>query len=258
MSDYSLRSGRGANIKSTDAKFFLSELLDKSRDAFALLDMEQNVIARSKCAEKMPEPPPGRGAEITLVCDNIGTPIGYLAMEKKNDLPVIDFLTGIVARESLQEEFAKLNRNRRPGDEDLPLVFIDLNHFKPVNETYGHLVGDQILIQFATLLKNTFRKPDIVARYGGDEFVVICKDCPAAIAEKRIKDFQERLSCQYIDVFYSDDESKEPETDRITLSFCYGIADVDPNETFEDAIRRADFRLGREKHRRAGATKTLK
>ena len=84
-----------------------------------------------------------------------------------------DALTGLVNRrvfyDRLELEVAHADRNSR----SLALFFIDLNGFKPINDTFGHAAGDTLLITIANRLKNTLRMTDTIARYGGDEFVII-------------------------------------------------------------------------------------
>lgn len=87
-----------------------------------------------------------------------------------------DFLTGVYNKkffvERLQEEFHFAHRNQK----DLSVLVIDLDHFKSVNDTYGHLAGDVALKKVAHhLLRNT-RKDDVVARFGGEEFLVLARD----------------------------------------------------------------------------------
>lgn len=87
-----------------------------------------------------------------------------------------DPLTGLWNRARLDEELLQLlamtARNCRPT----ALLIIDLDHFKPINDRYGHLVGDQVLMQTAELLRNNVRQSDRPGRWGGEEFVVLCPD----------------------------------------------------------------------------------
>lgn len=101
---------------------------------------------------------------------------------------VQDGLTGLVNRRALDDrleaELAHALRHRR----ELCVLMIDVDHFKKVNDTHGHLAGDEVLRQIARLLGDQVRTEDVVARYGGEEFVVITRDVPvhgaAALAER--------------------------------------------------------------------------
>jgi diguanylate cyclase (GGDEF) domain len=95
-------------------------------------------------------------------------------LEAKNrrleEMSMRDYLTDLYNRRALMEkldfEIKRRNRTKNP----LSVVMLDLDHFKQVNDTYGHQVGDQVLIQVADLLRKSVREIDIVGRYGGEEF----------------------------------------------------------------------------------------
>ena len=103
-------------------------------------------------------------------------------LEAKNrrleEMSMRDYLTDLYNRRALMEkldfEIKRRNRTKSP----LSVVMLDLDHFKQVNDTHGHQVGDQVLIQVADLLRKSVREIDIVGRYGGEEFLVILPDCP--------------------------------------------------------------------------------
>jgi len=85
-----------------------------------------------------------------------------------------DSLTGLANRRKFNEEFEYMfNLHSRGNIKKLTMVLIDIDDFKVVNDTFGHLVGDKVLIRFASILKENFREIDIVARWGGEEFVVL-------------------------------------------------------------------------------------
>ena len=69
------------------------------------------------------------------------------------------------------------------------MLAIDLDHFKSVNDTYGHTTGDEVLFSVAAHLKSLFRKTDIVSRFGGDEFAVLMVDCELEAAERKVRQF---------------------------------------------------------------------
>lgn len=93
--------------------------------------------------------------------------------EKIEQLAYCDTLTKLPNRRSLDEKMSFIMSKSERSQKYCALVFIDLDNFKPLNDTYGHNVGDLLLIEVANRLKNSIRKYDAVARIGGDEFVLI-------------------------------------------------------------------------------------
>ncbi len=107
---------------------------------------------------------------------NVAAPmIGHLQhLERAKRRALIDELTGAYNRRFLEEALAKLvvPDDRRRG-QVLSLMVIDLDHFKKVNDTYGHQVGDLVLKTVAQTLHRTLKESDVLARYGGEEFVIV-------------------------------------------------------------------------------------
>jgi diguanylate cyclase (GGDEF)-like protein len=86
---------------------------------------------------------------------------------------ITDPLTGVYNRLYFNEYMGKRLAHAGRYEEKLSLIMIDLDEFKGVNDTYGHLVGDQVLLETATLLRGVLRNSDLIFRYGGDEFLVV-------------------------------------------------------------------------------------
>jgi two-component system cell cycle response regulator len=117
----------------------------------------------------------------------------WLAFLALNQQATRDGLTGLYNRryfdETLSDHVAAASRYKR----ELSLVMFDLDDFKRVNDTKGHPAGDDVLRQFAEILKSTARKADIVCRYGGDEFAIILPETGKADADTFVERIVESL-----------------------------------------------------------------
>jgi len=142
-----------------------------------------------------------------------------------------DPLTGLINRRHLKERMdVELSKAKRHGH-PLSALMADIDHFKSVNDTYGHAAGDAVLVRVASILRQTCRKEDIVARYGGEEFVVLLPDSPAAAA----LDCAERIRKAI-------EKSEFPEIGRkVTASL--GATVFAPTDTEDSLIQRADAAL---------------
>lgn len=154
------------------------------------------------------------------------------AHEKLQGLACLDPLTGLynrrVMEQALQREFNRAVRYELP----LSVVFIDLNDFKVVNDTYGHAAGDLLLQHLATHLKELSRTSDFVARFAGDEFVLILPETDFSQATVLVQ--------RMADVLHSIPLAAD--TGELLLSLSYGIAALpDPEITsYERLLKKAD------------------
>lgn len=118
------------------------------------------------------------------------------------------------------------------------LIVCDIDHFKSINDTFGHQAGDEALKAFASLLKGFCRPGDLVARYGGEEFVVLCADCNNATATQKAEQIRKALSEMPIQAIGGK---------SITASF--GVTEVQAGDTPETMLRRSDRALYEAKER---------
>jgi len=163
----------------------------------------------------------------------------------ENDLlavAITDGLTGLYNRRGLFALAAKVLERSRRDRVGCRLLFIDLDDLKGINDRLGHSAGDRALIDAAGVLGHTFRESDIVARYGGDEFVVIPAGAPSDDSRTVVARLLAALAAHNRD-------GGRP----YTLSVSVGIADWDPvaAPTFERLIAEGDAAMYREKRRRA-------
>lgn len=89
-------------------------------------------------------------------------------------LSTIDKLTGIYNKAKIDEVLRLEIETSKKQDNDLCIIIVDIDYFKMVNDTFGHEVGDAVLKEFTTILKNNIRQTDILGRWGGEEFIIIC------------------------------------------------------------------------------------
>lgn len=152
-----------------------------------------------------------------------------------------DPLTQLLNRRALTERItAEMERALR-YDSSMALLMIDLDHFKRINDTYGHLVGDDVLRDVGQLLGDTIRSSDIVARYGGEEFLVLLPETDDAGAET----FAERLRGAIEQRLFASDSLAEPL--RLTASVGVAVYPAARIESVEDLFTRADAALYRAK-----------
>ena len=149
-----------------------------------------------------------------------------LALETANQrlrrLVAVDALTGIANRRHFDRVLDRELRRTRREAQPLSLIFLDIDDFKPFNDTYGHARGDEVLRSVARTLDETFRRGgDLVARYGGEEFVVVLP----AVDGRRASLYAERLRRRIWRLAIDYGASKT--SDRVTISG--GVATVGAN-----------------------------
>jgi diguanylate cyclase (GGDEF)-like protein len=163
--------------------------------------------------------------------------------EEIRNLSLTDELTGLYNRRGFtllaEQEVKRANRNKR----SMLLVFCDVDNFKAINDTLGHTQGDLALKEVSAILKKNFREADIVARIGGDEFVVLAVDASLESADILMNRIQ-----------YSLEKSNQQGNWPYQLSFSLGIARYDPEApcTIDELITRADDRMYQQKRARKG------
>jgi diguanylate cyclase (GGDEF)-like protein/PAS domain S-box-containing protein len=150
--------------------------------------------------------------------------------EELRSAATVDPLTGLYTRRHgenlMQEAIAKSVRSKS----SLSVILCDIDHFKAVNDNFGHATGDRVLAQISRVIRQSSRSSDSVIRWGGEEFLVLLPDCSEAVAMdigERIRQTVENLTM--------------PEVGRITVSM--GLATLKNNEEAEALLLRADKAL---------------
>jgi len=150
------------------------------------------------------------------------------ARAEADRLAHVDHLTGLENRRSLGT--LQGDRSEHPGG----LLSIDIDHFKEINDRYGHAAGDAVLIAVADRLRETVRSTDTIVRMGGEEFLVVLRDIPEDQLLPEIGEaVRRRISLEPIRVAGSD----------ITVTVSVGVAALAPADDFEAGMRHADDAL---------------
>jgi len=153
--------------------------------------------------------------------------------KQKDELIYIAFhdkLTGLYNRYYLmkagESKFSRATRH----NEKLSVIIGDIDNFKSVNDTYGHIYGDKVLKEIGALLNQNNRKEDFIARYGGEEFIIILEHCNASSAKEKAEKIREAIS--------------KLDIDGISVSASFGVAQIDTkNKSFDSLIKDADEAL---------------
>ena len=140
-----------------------------------------------------------------------------------------DQLTKVPNRGELNRQLpdfvAYHQRTKRPGS----VIICDIDFFKRINDTFSHQVGDEALIVFAQILKDSCRETDFVARFGGEEFVLLCSECDFSAAKEWAEAIRKRLHRTPI-----------PAIRNACITASFGVSSVLPGDTSESVLERAD------------------
>ena len=147
---------------------------------------------------------------------------------KYEELSITDNLTGIYNRSKFEQELrAEIQRIKRYNANTFSLIFFDIDHFKKINDNFGHLEGDNALKQIAKISELNIRTTDILARWGGEEFVIIMPLTPIELALKATEKLRESISKAKFNII-----------GNMTCSF--GISEFKPEDDAQSVILRAD------------------
>ena len=162
-------------------------------------------------------------------------------------MAVTDGLTRLYNRHYLDTHLKNLVRQAAEQQRPLSLVLMDMDHFREVNNTYGHDVGDQVLRQLSTIIVNCIRSADLAARYGGEEFVVLMPETDAMRAYEAAERLRKAVEAAAFEIAHPASPLKK------TISI--GYATMEPNDTPESLLKRADVALYQVKN--SGRNKVL-
>jgi len=148
-----------------------------------------------------------------------------------------DSLTGLFNRQVMENKLNQIyhcqaNGNRKNDEQGQTwcIALLDIDYFKKVNDQYGHLFGDEVLIMFSRLLQNSFREDDLLFRYGGEEFLVALKNVDIDRAKMTLNRFREQV-----------EQAPFKKIKQITVSI--GFTTMDTSQSLQTLIERADRAL---------------
>jgi two-component system cell cycle response regulator len=154
--------------------------------------------------------------------------------EKLERLANFDSLTGLYNRRAILGKLRELINRANRYKEDFSLIMLDIDHFKRVNDRYGHLTGDEVLEKIAALIRRNIRDTDIAGRYGGEEFIIILPQTnlsSAWVIAERIRSIIEEA------------EMKDPAGNVVAITVSQGLSNWERGEDANSLISCADEAL---------------
>lgn len=159
-------------------------------------------------------------------------------LEEQRQKALIDPLTGLPNRAAWSERLEHEIQQWQQHGNTLSLAMLDLDHFKRINDSYGHLAGDKVLKIIATVLRKRLRGSDFIARFGGEEFVLLLPATPPAVGAKLLETLRAAIeACPF-----------HFKGERVTITISMGLTSFRVGEHSDLALKRADQALYRAKN----------
>lgn len=150
----------------------------------------------------------------------------------------VDALTGLHNRRWMSEMFPREVNRSKLGSQPLIAMMVDIDHFKAVNDQYGHLAGDAVLAVVSRLIGTSLRPSDLVCRYGGEEFCILLPNTPADVAMLVAERIRSQVQARFIDL---------PEGGYVKVTISIGASILQTTDSVESLLQRADRALYRGK-----------
>jgi diguanylate cyclase (GGDEF)-like protein len=157
------------------------------------------------------------------------------AERRLKSLATMDQLSGLLNRATMEANFEREFRRAARYDRPLSIVMIDIDHFKKVNDSYGHLFGDFVISETGKLLRDFIRSHDIAARYGGEEFSLMLVETPLSGAVNTAERLREKIEAHPF--------AKEGTSIHLTASLGVSSFEAGRDDTLKQLLRRADQAL---------------
>jgi diguanylate cyclase len=151
-------------------------------------------------------------------------------LDKASTLVRHDQLTGVLNRRGLEEAFEKETARAQRRQSTLCVALLDIDNFKKLNDTLGHDAGDAALVHLTTVIRETMRPQDTVARFGGEEFIILLPDTPLEDAQTALVRLQRELTRR---IFLHNNN-------RQLITFSAGVTDLRAGDTQSSVSKRAD------------------
>ncbi len=144
-----------------------------------------------------------------------------------------DALTGVSNRGELERHLKRMIAEYSKGETDVfSVIFLDIDHFKSINDTHGHGVGDRVLIAVARLMQAELYSGELVSRYGGEEFVVLCPSTDLDSALRKAERLRSTLA-----------DSPMGDSVRLKVTASLGVSQIEETDSMESVLHRADSAL---------------
>jgi len=195
----------------------------------SLLNEAQDIIARTKQMEAELS----RNAELMKSLQR--------SLDDSRKAALTDGLTGLSNRRHFDETMQRLAGHAMNDGGDLTLILLDIDHFKHINDTFGHPVGDQVLQLVGATVRHNLRPSDFAARYGGEEFAVLLERTNSQTAADMANRLREAFATNRVVI-------RESRQAIGTVTISAGVAMFRPGESTTDWLKRADTALYSAKH----------
>jgi diguanylate cyclase (GGDEF)-like protein len=207
--------------------------IDFSKDSFELI--QQKLITLAGMLESETDSLTQKMQDNQETIKKLRLKINHLenALHKAKKESKIDYLTTLLNKRALEFELSKAEENFVRHQINYSICFFDIDHFKMINDTYGHEAGDIILRAVAKILKKYTREVDVIGRYGGEEFLIVLPSTDlknAVYFANKIKDIVYGYKFLYKD-------------ERISVALSGGVAERKMQKTMQETIEKADSML---------------
>ena len=221
----------------------IQHILRKPSEPHEILRVLNESLKQPTTSKKSPQTGQLQREHLQVLADKLYQKVTELedANERLRSLSLTDGLTSLNNRRGFMILATGLLKFARRIGYSLSLLYIDLDSLKATNDTFGHAVGDALIIRFSQILTDTFRDSDIIGRLGGDEFVVLLVDA----TENDLNEIQARLQSNV-------DNYNLQSSNQITIVFSTGVISMHPDAdvTMEELLSQADKAMYEHKQRR--------